>query len=439
MKIGIVGCGYVSDHYMDSLPNHPHLTLLGVADRNLARAKTISEKYGTRVYESAEALINDPEVQLVVNLTDPHNHYEISKAGLLAGKHVYSEKPLSPSLDEAKELMELARSKGLLLSSAPCSILSETAQTMWKAVKEGAVGKVRLVYAELDDNPIYLMRPEGWSNESGAPWPYLNEYEVGCTLEHAGYYLTWLAAMFGPAKSITSFSHCTVPDKTDIPLNPPDTPDFSVACILFHSGVTARLTCSIVGPYDHRLRIIGDQGVLSTPECWHYFSPVHLERFSQLTLNARKARSVRDSSFWQAFFGINGSRLPLIRRQESFIGQLWRELKSRKRSLIRSLIRTVSRRQLVRMDFMRGVAEMANAVRENRRCQIPDDFVLHVNELTLAMQNAGPEGRPYEVTTTFEPLQPAPETLQSGGSLATAKPGILRRLIDHAIAKLHKH
>ena len=66
----------------------------------------------------------------------------------------------------------------------------------WDAVgqrvlmRRGAVGQVRLVYAELDDNPVHLMAPEGWTNELGTPWPYLNEYRVGCTLEHAGYYLT---------------------------------------------------------------------------------------------------------------------------------------------------------------------------------------------------------------------------------------------------------
>ena len=61
------------------------------------------------------------------------------------------------------------------------------------------MGRVQLVYAEIDDNPVYLMRPEGWTSPTGAPWPYRNEFEVGCTMEHAGYYLTWLAAMFGPA------------------------------------------------------------------------------------------------------------------------------------------------------------------------------------------------------------------------------------------------
>lgn len=81
---------------------------------------------------------------------------------------------------------------------------------------------------------------------SGAPWPYKDEFEVGCTLEHAGYYVTWLAAFFGPAKSVTSFAGCQIPDKgTDGPLEVL-APDFAVGCIEFACSVAARVTCSIV-------------------------------------------------------------------------------------------------------------------------------------------------------------------------------------------------
>ena len=179
---------------------------------------------------------------------------------------------------------------------------------------------MRLVYAELDDNPIYLMRPEGWTNETGAPWPYLNEYEVGCTLEHAGYYLTWLAALFRPRGIGNRLLACVIPDKTPIPLDPQDTPDFSVACIVFRSGVVARLTCSIVAPYDHRLRIVGNKGELRTDECWNYRAPVYLERFSQLSLNARKARSVRASLLLQRIFGVGGRKQKLAVAPEPVSG-----------------------------------------------------------------------------------------------------------------------
>jgi predicted dehydrogenase len=387
-----------------------------------------------------DAMIKDSEVQLIVNLTEPENHYAVSKACIEAGKHVYSEKPLSTDFEEARTLVELAEQRGVLLSSAPCSALSESAQTLWHAVNDGAIGKPRLVYAELDDNPVYLMHPEGWRNARGTPWPYLNEYEVGCTIEHAGYYLTWLAAMFGPADSVTAFSSCVVPDKSPLPLNPADTPDFSVACIKFRSGVVARLTCSIVAPYDHRLQIVGDKGVLTVDECWQYGTPVYLERFSQTSLNARKSRTVRASSLLRRVFGIRGRKQRLVARPYSPLRQAWRDLLARRRSLLGAALHVVSKRELVSMDFFRGVAEMAQAIEGNRSCLLPPDFVLHVVELTLATQNARSTGSATTLTTSFEPLRPMPKAVPGHpGFSRAAKPGPTTRALEWAIARLHKH
>ena len=206
----------------------------------------------------------------------------------------------------ARELTALAAEKGLTLACAPCNTLGDTTQTMWRAVRDGVVGEVRMIYAEMDDNPIYLMEPEVWRSPSGAPWPVQHEYEAGCTIEHVGYHLTWLCAIFGPVASVTAFSKFTVPDKTPLPLDPADTPDFSVACLDFKSGVTARVTCSISAPWDHRMRIIGDQGMLWADTYRHYRCPVYLERFTKLSMNARKSYSVRTNSFLQWIFRVGG-------------------------------------------------------------------------------------------------------------------------------------
>ena len=439
MDIAVVGCGYVSDHYMESLHRHSNLNLLGVCDKLPERAKVLADYYGLDIYDTVEDVLADDRVKLVVNLTDPHNHYVVSKAALLADKHVYSEKPLGISLLEAKELHALARERGLMISGAPCSALSETAQTLWKAVEDGAIGKPRLVYAELDDNPIYRMKPEGWTNARGVAWPYIGEYEVGCTLEHAGYYLTWICAIFGPAKSITSFSSCVVPDKTDLPMEPSDTPDTAIACIVFESGVVARLTCSIVGPYDHRIQIIGDEGVLTANECWHYGTPVYLERYTQLSLNARKARSVRSSSFLKYVFGVGGKKQKLVSPAMKQISDRWAEYRAGKINFWRALVRAVSKRELVFMDFFRGVAEMADAIENHQECLLNADFVLHVNELALAMQKAGEAGEPYKVTTSFEPVKPLPATQASKRVYGRDATNFLTATIEKFIALLHRH
>lgn len=438
MKIAIVGCGYVFDHYMETLADHPILELVGVFDRDEARLRVVAKYFGLYTYDSLEQLLADPAVELIVNLTDPDNHYPVSKAALTAGKHVYSEKPLATRLDLAKELFDLAARKGLLLSSAPCSALSEAAQTIWKAIRDGAIGQPKVAYAELDDNPIYLMHPEEWRNESGAPWPYLNEYQVGCTLEHAGYYLTWLAAFFGPAETVTAFSSCLVSNKTPLYMEKPDTPDFAVACIQFKSGVAARLTCSIVAPHDHRLRIIGDAGMVSVDECWQYATPVSLERFSQLSLNGRKSRTVRMNPLFWRFFGIEGRTQRLVVKPRSYLARYWAEARAGKRSVLGAILKAIKKRELVSMDFFRGVEEMAFAIQGDRRCLLPPDFVLHVVEITLAMQEAGKTSSTYTLTTTFEPLSPMQSTLTSPIDYARTKRGVLTGVINKILFRLHK-
>jgi predicted dehydrogenase len=438
VKIAIVGCGYVFDHYMETLPEHPILELAGVFDKNAARLTRVQEYFKVPVYGSLQEVFDDPTVELVVNLTDPDNHFPVSRAALAAGKHVYSEKPLAAELHLAKNLVALAEANGLLISGAPCSLLGEAAQTVWKTIRDGAVGTPKLVYAELDDNPVYLMKPEGWSNESGAPWPYLGEYQVGCTLEHAGYYLTWLCAYFGPAETVTAFSSRVIEAKTPIPLERPDTPDFSVAVIKFSSGVVARLTCSIVAPYDHRLRVIGDEGMVAVDECWQYNAPVKVERFSQLSLNARKSRTVRTTALTWPFFGVHGRKVKLVGGYRSNVGQRIDEIRSGKRSVPNAALKAVKKRELVSMDFFRGPAEMASAIREDRRSALPADFVLHVNEITLAMQQAGEQSTTYRLTTTFEPLAPGPAALVAFSSRRTNRSGALRTAVEKVVARLHR-
>lgn len=231
MRIAVVGCGFVADYYLKTLPSYPELELVGVMDCIQERAASFAAAYSVPFYESLEKLLEECCIDIILNLTNPRSHFSVSKTCLEADKHVYSEKPLAMELSEAKELVELAKQRGLYITSAPCSLLGETAQTIWKALRENQIGNVRLVYAEMDDGMIHRMPYQKWLNESGFPWPYKDEFEVGCTLEHAGYHLAWLPAFFGPAETITAFSSCLIPNKhTDIPLET-NAPDFSVACI----------------------------------------------------------------------------------------------------------------------------------------------------------------------------------------------------------------
>lgn len=436
MNVGIIGCGYVVDFYLGTWSRHPGLALKGIADIDAKRRDVVARAYKTRAYANNEELLADPEIDIVANFTSVESHYEVTKAALEAGKHVYSEKPLATTMDEAHALFALAAQKGVRLSCAPSNAMSDTVQTLWKAVRDGAVGDVRIVYAEFDDNVIYRMHPETWRSRTGAPWPYLHEYEVGCTYEHVGYHLTWLCAMFGPVKSVTAFSKRVLPDKTDKPLNPPDTPDFSVACLDFESGVVARVTCSIGVPVDHRLRIVGNLGALEANTYRHYQCPVYLERFSQLSLNARKAMSVRTNSWLQALFGVGGRRVPLLRLPPPGAGR--DTLPKARWWNPREVIQAIRRRELGQQDKTIGVAELADAIKTGRPSFPSPEFSLHLTELTIAIQGAGTQSGPVKLTTTFAPIEPRAETLAAPVNYANVRPqGFVARKIDELLVGMH--
>lgn len=371
MKIAIIGCGYSADYYLQTLPLHQELELIAVYDKDTERQRQFVACYKVPGADSLEAILNGP-AELILNLTNPRAHFDISKACLDAGKHVYSEKPLAMNFEDAKALFDLAESKGLLIVSAPCSILGESAQTMWKALRENVVGEVYAVYAEMDDGFVPRMPYRRWLSKSGAPWPVKDEFEVGCTLEHSGYVLTWLCAMFGPATHITAFGSTTIKDKqTDEPLNLISS-DLTVACLRFSSGVVARLTCSIVAQHDHQLRVFGEKGILGTNESKDYRSPVWIRRI--FTIRRRMIVSP-----WKRKLRLSGKSNP----RASYGGSS-------------------------SMDFCRGPAEMANSLNERRPCRLSPQFTLHVTEVSLAIHEAGIEGICRRLTTTFDPMEPMP-------------------------------
>jgi len=369
--IAIVGCGFVADYYMATLAQYSWMRVAGVFDIDARRLDAFGAYYRLPIYSSLDRLLADQRVSIIVNLTNPRAHYEISRRCLEAGKHVYSEKPLAMHYAQAKELVELAENRGLLISSAPCSVLGDAAQILWRGVRDNVVGKVRLVYAELDDGMVYRMPYKKWISPSGAHWPYKDEFEVGCTLEHAGYYLSWLIAMFGRVERVTACSECLVPEKLpDEELLPPDTPDFSVGVLKFETGVIARLSTSVIAPHNHAIRIIGDRGTLELKDCW----------FNDAKVYMRKPITLRRKTFLS----------PVAVRYKPVVGP--REIPTR--------LDTGGNR----MDFAAGPAELAMSITEGRACRLSPRFSLHVNEVALALQYVRGD---YLPQSRFELISPA--------------------------------
>lgn len=371
MTVAIVGCGFVADYYMETLIAYPWIRVAGVFDVDRERLDVFASYYRLKKYESLDDLLDDGRVRIVLNLTNPRSHYEVSRRCLEAGRHVYSEKPLAMNYEDAESLVSLAETRGLMISSAPCSLLGNAAQTLWRGVRDGVVGDVRLVYAELDDGMVHLMPYKRWRSASGAPWPYKDEFETGCTLEHAGYSLSWLAAIFGPVETVTAYSDHLIPDKAQgMKLDPPDTPDFSVGLLRFATGVVARLTTTIVGPHDHSIRVMGYRGVMEIDDCWFNDSKVYVRKF----------HTIRRKTF-----------LSPVRSVFKVSGAPKRKLANTGGS---------------RMDYAAGVAELGEAVRHGRPCRLSPRFSLHVTEVSLALQGAGTPGPTYRTRSRFEPVPP---------------------------------
>ena len=385
MRIGIVGCGYVADMYLALLANHPILELGGITDLDLDRAARVAA-----THQKAHVYPVDPGLarranrcKSSFNLTPTLGPTTKSPGSPWRPASTSTARsPWPPTGTRPSGSSSWPRPGGSRSSRplAPC--WARRRRTAWKAVRDGRVGKPLLAYAELDDGMVHRENLKAWLSASGNPWPARDEFEVGCTLEHAGYYVTWLVAMFGPVESVTAFASCQIPDKgLGVALDPPDTPDLSVGCLRFASGMVARLTCSIIAPHDHALRIFGDAGTLTVQECWDFGSPITLARRNRWTFRAEKRPGLAK------LVGLGPRRHPLIRRP-SFRSDLPGG---------------------TRIDFARGVAELAESIREGRACRISTRYSLHINEIVLTLQDPAGMGSPRTMTSsTFDPMTPMP-------------------------------
>ena len=354
-NISIIGTGFVADLYMRSLETFPHIKVLKVFDQNSARLREFAKFWNVTAADSIEEIVADTSnadeiPDLILNLTNPDAHYVVSKQCLEAGRNVYSEKPLATKMQDALELHGIAKRRNLILTSAPCSYLSEVAQTLWLAIRQQQIGTPLLVYAELDDDFITQAPYKKWLSESGAPWPYEDEFKVGCTLEHVGYYLTWLMMIFGSVKKVVAASAELIKNK--LPKTENTTPDFSTATLFFESGMVARITCGIVAPHNHSLRVIGDKGVVEINESWNNVAKVKIRK--RFVVRRRLVNSL-----FAKRFKIKGETHP-----------------------------KVARRGAAAMNFALGPAEVLAAIQTGGQTTHLADFALHLNEVTLAIQNA---------------------------------------------------
>jgi predicted dehydrogenase len=378
VNIALVGCGFVADNYVAMLAaHHPHIAIVGVYDRDPARLAAFTRFHRLHAFASLAALLADDRVAMVVNLTNPASHYEVTMAALLAGRHVYSEKPLAMTMEHAHALVATARERGLGLAAAPCNHLSDALRTLRREVASGRLGRIVLAQAEMDDGMVPGLNYAGWRSRSGAPWPARDEFEVGCTMEHAGYQIGPLVTLFGPVRRVTAFNACLMPDKGRGVGVRIITPDLSVGLLEFDGGIVARLSNSILAPANRSLRVVGTHGVATLTDVWEYHAPVRISPTGP------------------------GFRPRLIRLIEKRASGLLPGMLLGRAAKQEPGPRVAKTAGGHRMDFARGIAQLAAQVTRGAPALVGPALALHVTEVTLALQSPDAAGRAVTMQTSL--------------------------------------
>ena len=202
LGVAIVGCGNIATRYAEQTIAYEETALTGFYDVVAERSQGFADTYGGKAFPSMESVLQDDETDLIVNLTIHHAHVEVVSQCLEAGKHVHTEKPIALDYQDALRLVELARSKGLRLSSAPITWMGEAQQTAWKLMRDGKAGTIRLIYAEVNHGRIETWHPN--------PEPF---YQVGPLWDVGIYPTTMLTAFFGPVKRVSAHKTTLFPDR----------------------------------------------------------------------------------------------------------------------------------------------------------------------------------------------------------------------------------
>ena len=193
--IGVIGCGNISNQYLRNLTAFPDTAVVICADLDAARAKAQAAAYGVPQWGSPGDALGHPGVQLIVNLTVPAAHAEVTAAAIAAGKHVWSEKPLTLDVAGGRALLAAARAAGVRVGCAPDTVLGAGLQSARRLIDSGAIG-TPLTALTLLQGP----GPQSWHPDP----EFLFAAGAGPLFDLGPYYLSVLAVLFGPALRVAA-------------------------------------------------------------------------------------------------------------------------------------------------------------------------------------------------------------------------------------------
>ena len=358
-KVGIIGTGAILWAYAEGCRIFNTLELSACADLDLARAEAKAREFAIPRVLSVEALLADPEIEIVLNLTVPRAHAEVSLKALAAGKHVYSEKPLGIDRAEGRAINALADSKGLRVGCAPDTFLGGGVQTSRKVIDDGWIGNPFAAVAFMAGRG-----PEGWH-----PNPAFFYQKGGGPLYDTGpYTLTALVALLGPVRRVSGSAQASFPERiagvseiqgqripVEIPTHISGTLDFASGAI-----VTLISSFDVWAHTLPRIEVYGSEGSLSVVDPNGFGGPVRVWRAG--------------AEAWQ--------EMPLTHD--------------------------------VRVQRGIGVADMAAAIRSGRPHRANGQMAEHVLDVMESLIESSETGRHIVLETTCERPAPLPLGLERG-------------------------
>jgi predicted dehydrogenase len=200
-NVGVIGIGDISDVYINNLKNYDAVNVVACAGRDLEKARRKAQAHGLpKAYATPQALVADPEIDIVLNLTLPSVHAELTMMALEAGKHVYTEKPLAATYREGEKVLAVAREHNRVVCCAPDTFLGGRLQTCRKLIDDGSIGDVTAASA------FVISHGHEWFHPSP---DFFYKPGAGPLLDIGPYYVTALVSLLGPAKRCVAMSKRT--------------------------------------------------------------------------------------------------------------------------------------------------------------------------------------------------------------------------------------
>lgn len=276
IKVGLIGCGNISTIYLKNCAAFPNLEVVACADAVMSRAEARAEAFGIAALP-VEALLADPAIQLVINLTVPAAHAAISLAAIRAGKHVYSEKPLATTRADGRRILAAAEAHGVRVGCAPDTFLGGGLQTCRHLIDEGVIGEPVAAVAFMTSRG-----PDQWHPDPD----FFFQPGAGPMFDMGPYYLTALIHCLGPVRRATASTRISFPERIvgsgerrgqTIQVR---TPTHVAGVMDFAQGAVGTILTSfdIWAANLPRIEVYGSEGSLSLPDPNTFGGVVRLRR-----------------------------------------------------------------------------------------------------------------------------------------------------------------